>query len=60
MIQRRKQSQTERVTQRGAASVEYLASVMIVAFAVWMLMSDFGQAAIKGIKLAGGDLLGLY
>ncbi len=45
--------------QRGAASVEYLVGVMVVAFAVWLAMSGFGQAAIKGIKLAGSDLLGL-
>jgi len=45
--------------QRGAASVEYLVGVMVVAFAVYMAMSDFGQAAIAGIKLAATDILGL-
>ena len=45
--------------QRGAAAVEYLAGVMIVAFAVWLAVSGFGQAAITGIKLAGSDILGL-
>lgn len=39
--------------------MEYLAGVMVVAFLVFMAMSGFGQAAIKGIKLAGLDLLGL-
>ncbi len=45
--------------ERGGASVEYLVGVMVVAFAVWATMSGFGEAAIKGIKLAGSDLLGL-
>lgn len=59
MIRRHTSRHSKRALQRGAASVEYLAGVMVVAFAVWMLMSDFGQGAIKGIKLAGLDLLGL-
>ena len=45
--------------ERGSASVEYLVGAMVVAFAVWAAMSDFGAAAIKGIKMAGFDILGL-
>ena len=45
--------------ERGSASVEYLVGAMVVAFCTWAAMSDFGQAAIRGIKLAGADILGL-
>ena len=45
--------------ERGAASVEYLFGVLVVAFATWAAVSDFGQAAISGIKAAGLDILGL-
>ena len=45
--------------ERGAASVEYLAGVMVIAFATWMAVSDFGKAAIISIKAAGADILGL-
>ncbi len=48
-----------RLGERGSASVEYLVGAMVVAFCVWAAMSDFGQAAIRGIKLAGADILGL-
>jgi hypothetical protein len=59
MTRRHVRNHPQRAWQRGAASVEYLAGVLVVALAVWMLMSDFGQGAIQGIKLAGLDLLGL-
>ena len=50
---------TRHLGERGAASVEYLAGVMIIAFATWFAVSDFGRAAIVGIKAAGLDILGL-
>ena len=48
-----------RFDERGSASVEYLVGAMVVAFCCWAAMSDFGQAAIRGLKLAGADILGL-
>jgi hypothetical protein len=48
-----------RLGERGSASVEYLVGAMVVAFCVWAAMSDFGQSAIRGLELAGADILGL-